>query len=144
MANKTHVVKTQDLQAGMRVVKPILGKKGDIKVARGEVLSGAHVEKLRKWKGVDKANPRGIEVESTPLHSGGALPDVIDAPWKSPLVEAKSKDNLQKKSFAVPAMKDENGKILNPSPLEKELQKREQNEPTDNKPSKQRGRPKKN
>ena len=125
-----HVVKTKDLQVGMRVVEPILGKKGDVKVNKGEVLSQLHVDKLKKWKGVDEANPKGLKVESSRA-SGSAVPDVVDKPWLSPLVEKKAKKNLQSK-VAVPAMYDEEGNLLNPSPLERELAQRE-NERKNNK-----------
>jgi len=118
-----HTVKTKDLQVGMKVVAPIVGVKGDIKVNKGEILSKGHVDKLNTWKGVDAANPKGIEVESSRA-SGSALPSVVDKPWESPIVQANSKKKLQSSS-RVPGIYDENGKLLNPSPLERELEARE-------------------
>jgi len=108
----------------MRVVKPVLGKKGDIKVNAGEILSKAHVTKMQGWKGLDAANPKGIEVDSSARHSGSELPDIVDHPERSPLVEAKAKQNAQSR-ITVPGIYDENSKCLNPSPLERELAARE-------------------
>ncbi len=136
-----HIVKTKDLQVGMRMVSPILGKKGDVKVNAGEILSKAHVDKLNKWKGVDDANPRGIEVESSPLHSGSEMPNVVANPWESPIIQAKSKQNLQS-SISVPAITDKDGRVLNPSPFEKRIAQRE-NESNITKYKRGRGRPKK-
>jgi len=134
-----HTVRTNDLQVGMKVKNPILGKNGSVKVNAGEVLSNMHVTKLKKWKGVDAANPRGIEVESSPLHSGDELPRVVDKPWESPLVQAKAKQKLQS-SVSVPAILDEAGNVTNLSPLEKELESRK-DEP-DNTTKRRPGRPK--
>ncbi|MEY2702361.1 MAG: hypothetical protein RLY43_994 [Bacteroidota bacterium] len=134
-----HSVQVKDLQVGMRVTKDVLGKRGDVKVRTGEVLSNLHVTKMKDWEGLDAANPKGIEVESS-LHSGSEYPETVMKPWLSPVIQAKSKKNLQS-TMTVPAMYDEAGKLLNPSPLEKELESRENNEPVK---AKHRGRPKKN
>jgi len=117
----SYSVKAKDLQVGMKVVNPILGKKGDIKVRSGEILSNQHVTGMKKWKGLDEANPGGMVVESSPLHSGSDVPSVIDKPWESPIVEKNAKHNLQTKSFAVPAIRDAHGNVLNPSPIEREF-----------------------
>ena len=108
----SHTVRANDLQVGMKVREPILGKKGDIKVNKGEILSGGHVDKIKKWKGIDAANPNGIQVESTPKgDSVGAVPSIVDEPWRSPLVEQKSKNNLQR-SVAVSVEFDKDGNII--------------------------------
>lgn len=106
----SYTVQTKDLQVGMRMVNPILGKKGNIKVNKGEVLSEAHVKKLNKWKGVDEANPRGLEVESSRA-TGSEMPNVVKEPWKSPVIEQKSKQNLQSK-MTVPVSFDSKGNII--------------------------------
>lgn len=118
-------VKTADLQAGMRVTEDVLGKKGDVKVNKGEILSQLHVTKMKKWVGLDAANPGGIYVESTPMHSGRAIPSVVDRPWESPVVEGQAKKKMQSK-MQVDCAFDKEGNIINETV----------------KPVKRRGRPK--
>ncbi len=112
----SQTVKVAGLQAGMKMAEPILGKKGDIKVHKGEILSQMHVAKLNKWVGVDEANPRGIEIESAPLHTGQLMPGVVDKPWESPLVKQKAKENMQSKTTVSVDIKD--GKVLHEETVE--------------------------
>ena len=127
-------VKTASLQAGMRVTEDIVGKKGDIKVRRGEILSQMHVTKMKKWKGLDESNPRGIQVESSPLHTGTQMPNTVDKPWESPLVEKTAKNKLGS-SMRVSHGFDKEGNIIEGVP---NVLKDKQND--DIKPK--RGRPK--
>lgn len=141
--DKMSVVKAKDLQVGMKVKENILGKKGDIKVRKGEVLSGMHVNAMKSWQGLDDANPNGMQVESSPLNSGQELPNTVNRPWESPLIENAAKKKLES-TLQVPGIYDENGKCLNPSPLEKELAQKEEENASDNQSIKRgRGRPKK-
>lgn len=102
-------IKTKDLQAGMRVTEHVLGKKGDIKVNKGEILSKMHVDKMQRWHGLDEANPRGIFVENAPLHTGQIMPSVVDNPEKSPLIQ---KTATTRKKYAQGMDVDEDGNIL--------------------------------
>lgn len=135
-------VKVNDLQVGMKVAVDVLGKRGDVKVRQGEILSNLHVTKMKSWKGLDEANPRGIEVESSPLYSGDEYPRTVMHPWESPVIQAHSKNKLQS-TILVPAILDETGKCLNPNPLERELARKEDNATIEPQFKRGRGRPKK-
>lgn len=135
-------VKVNDLQVGMKVTADVLGKRGDVKVSQGEILSNLHVTKMKSWKGLDEANPKGIKVESSPLHSGDEFPRTVMHPWESPVIQAHSKNKLQS-TISVPAILDETGKCLNPNPLERELTKRDNNANIETQFKRGRGRPKK-
>jgi len=106
----TRSVTVKDLQVGMKVSEPVLGKKGDIKVNKGEILSKTHVDKMQRWAGLDAANPRGIQVEST-LKTGTDIPDIVDHPERSPIIETGAKKKLTS-SMQVPVGFDKEGNVI--------------------------------
>ena len=121
-------VKVADLQPGMKVAEHVVGKKGDVKVRKGEILSQMHVEKMKKWKGLDDANPRGICIESTPLKTATLMPEIVDHPEKSPLIERGAKQKLQK-SMAVKVAFDKEGNIIQDEPTQTDKTKRRRGRP---------------
>lgn len=63
-------IKFADLQPGLRVLQNIYGARGQILIFHGEVLSGLHITKIKKWDAPDQGwgrlrnhQPRWDEVE---------------------------------------------------------------------------------
>jgi hypothetical protein len=136
-SGKARYVPVEKLEPGMKVHKDVLGRRGTPLVNAGEVITRAHVDKLKKWENqpepagntlprksktdpIQKAafkggykvshfNPRGILVSAT-LASGEDEPEVVRDPTKSPVVQAAGRS-----SFAV-------GDVGVESPLLQELE----------------------
>ena len=115
------VTNADQLQVGMVVKQDVVGKKGDVKINKGEVITQLHIDKLKKWsKGKDAKGNTGdifaynrgaIEIGSDPRQTGGLYPKVEKEPWRSPVIESGAK-NKNQSSMRVPCDIDDNGNIV--------------------------------